>query len=214
MNTGTISQAIDNVSVKILSTPIKALEKTRVVRKCEDYLSKEITTKSGEKILRLNKLQKHLPGVLGLWITGFYAQSILNNKDIPKERKTPLFINNLFCGAVGVSAGYGVKAAINKFEERFIPRFEKVLEKQGLSPDKIEKLSKVGLHHSLIPLLAFSFAFRYLAPVIATPLADKVNKFLIKHDLIKGSKPKSNQSLEKFNNWSSNLPKLNLDINK
>ena len=214
MNTGTISQAIDNVSVKILSTPIKALEKTRVVRKWEDYLSKEITTKSGEKILRLNKLQKHLPGVLGLWITGFYAQSILNNKDIPKERKTPLFINNLFCGAVGVSAGYGVKAAINKFEERFIPRFEKVLEKQGLSPDKIEKLSKVGLHHSLIPLLAFSFAFRYLAPVIATPLADKVNKFLIKHDLIKGSKPKSNQSLEKFNNWSSNLPKLNLDINK
>jgi len=212
-----ISQSIDNVSIKVLSTPIKALENTGFVRKAEDYLSQEITTKSGEKILRLNKLQKHLPGILGLWITGFYAQSILNNKDIPKERKTPLFINNLFCGAVGVSAGYGVKAAINKFEERFIPRFEKVLQKQGLPPKDIEKLSKVGLHHSLIPLLAFSFAFRYLAPVIATPLADKVNKFLIKHDLIKdpkATKPKINPGLEKFNNWSSNLPKLNLDINK
>ncbi|OGH95689.1 MAG: hypothetical protein A2039_06055 [Candidatus Melainabacteria bacterium GWA2_34_9] len=215
MNIGTISQAIDNVSIKVLSKPIQLLEQTKAVRKCEDYLSKELTTKSGEKILRLNKLQKHLPGILGLWITGFYAQSILNNKDIPKERKTPLFINNLFCGAVGVSAGYAVKEAINKFEKPFIPRFEKVLEKQGLSPDKIEKLSKVGLHHSLIPLLAFSFAFRYLAPVIATPLADKVNKFLVKHNLIKDPKAaKSNQSLEKFNNWSSNLPKINLDINK
>jgi len=210
-----ITKAAD-FSNRAIGSVIIPIEKTKIMRTLEQKLSEGAFTSLKEKELtlpKLNKLKSHLPGILGLWVTGFYAQSILNNKDIPKERKTPLFINNIFCGAFGTGAGYYVAAAMNKFNEHFVPRFETVLEKQKVSTERIKDL-KGALKHSLIPLVAFTFAFRYLAPVIATPLADKVNKYLIKHNLIKDPKPKTNPGLEKFNNWSSNLPKLNLDINK
>lgn len=202
-------------SNRVIGSVIIPIEKIKIVRNFEQKLSEGAFTSPEKELIlpKLNKLKKHLPGILGLWLTGFYAQSILNNKDIPKERKTPLFINNLFCGAFGTFAGYYVAAAMNKFNNHFVPRFEKVLEKQKIPTERITDL-KGALKRSLIPLVAFTFAFRYLAPVIATPLADKVNKFLIKHNLIKDPNSKSGKGLEKFNKWSSGLPKLNLDINK
>jgi len=202
-----ILNRVSNFSNTVLGSGIKALEKTKPMRYLEEKLTEGATTSlKGELVIpKLNKLKAHLPGILGLWITGFYAQSILRNKDIPKERKTPLFINNIFCGALGAGAGYYVSAAMEKFNKHFLPRFEKVLRKQKLDETKINSL-KGAMGHSIIPLLAFSFAFRYLGPIIATPLADKVNKFLIKHKLINDPKPKT--SSEKFNSWKSNLSNL------
>jgi len=200
-----IMPKIEAFSAKVLSPPLGFIENTKVVRKIEDYLTKE-TVSSGKKMMKLNVLQKHLPGILGLWTTAFYAQSILKNKDIPKERKTPLSINNLFCGAVGTAAGYYVVAAMKKFTQNFLPKFKEVLKKQKLDAEKIGKLTH-AMEHSLIPLLAFSFAFRFLAPVIATPLANKVNNFLIKHDLIKDPKKKPDEK-------NSDLSKAKLDIKK
>lgn len=227
-----IMQKVEDISYKVLGSSIKRIEQTKAMQYLENKYSEgaysSIVGIDKEELVlpKLNTLKAHLPGILGLWLTAFYANSIIKNKDIPKERKTPLFINNIICGVIGVISGYTITSGMNKFKQHFIPRFEEVMKKQGEEAGRIKDL-KGAMSHSLIPLVAFTVGFRYLGPVVATPLANTINNFLIKHKLIqdpKAAKPKTdagntnpektNPVLEKFNNWSSNLPKLNLDTNK
>ena len=128
---------------------------------------------------RFATLQRHMPAALGTWMAGFYVINNLKSNNIPQERKTPLLINDLICTGISVAGGYAISNQIYRFSDELLKRFDKVL---ANNPQKAAL--KSGLK-AMVPLVAFSFAFRFLGPIIATPLADKVNKFLIKKGYIK-----------------------------
>lgn len=91
-------------------------------------------------------------------------------KAAPKDANKVLVLDS---AAKNIANQFG---ANNKVVENFVKLA------QGHS-EKITTLKGgIGL---MIGLFAFTFVFRYLGPVIATPVADKVNKFLIKHNIIK-----------------------------
>lgn len=146
----------------------------------------------------LAKLQKHLPAIEGMWISLFYVLNTMASKGIPKERKAPLAINSVLTGIFGATGGYLLTTQIFKLSSFMQKRAAVIYQADPAKLATIEKGMK-----AVVPLFAFTFVFRYVGPVLATPLADKINKYLIKHKLIKDPKA-SNQSnikdITKLNN--------------
>lgn len=85
-------------------------------------------------------------------------------------------------------------AKSSKGNEQVVRKFVKLVQAHT---DKISTLKGgIGL---MMSLFAFTFVFRYLGPVVATPSADKVNKFLIKHKIISDPKKKDNEPKQETN---------------
>lgn len=149
------------------------------------YKLKEIDT-YGNNIKVYDKVDKLLPTVLGLWIGGFYLYKTAK-ADIPKERKQTLFLNNLITSSIGVVGGLSLGKVLDNLKGTMIDKLEtsfvKDVEKGLISKSRLQ-LIKTGTK-AAIPLATTSFAFRYLAPVIATPLADVSTKALKKTGIFK-----------------------------
>lgn len=165
-------------------------------------IKKAVTKLSENDGKYLPVLKKHLPALSGAWITGLYILNTHNSKKISDERKLPLQINNIFCGLIGILGGYSLSPIVRTFiksvEEKLIHQLptmelgEQVLLKKGIN--------------SMVPLFVFAFTFRFLAPVVATPIADKVSNFLIKHGYIKD--PKTHEKVNKVS-MNGNKPTNN-----
>ena len=151
---------------------LMSMYKYPTMRKIVNWASKSSEIKSGRN---LEILKKHLPAWAGIWYAGFYVLSILKSKDIPEERKRPLVINSIFTAIAGVLGGYALSGFIERFAGALEKRFEKII-----ANDSEKILLKKGFK-SVVPLFAFSAMFRYICPVISIYVADKINKFLIKH---------------------------------
>jgi hypothetical protein len=163
---------------------------TKLAKGCES--SKFFQKLAEPKNLAMAK--KWMPGIFGLWISGFYVLNNLKSKKIPQERKTPLLINDVITTTFGFVGGLVLSEKIFKFKDAMLKNFEKA--NSALKPAELNIL-KAGLA-TLIPLVAFTFMFRYIGPVIATPLADKVNKFLINKGIIED--PEKAKKLKEQNN--------------
>ena len=140
----------------------------------------------------LGILKKHLPAAIGIWMTSFYAVNNLASKKIPSERKPTLLINDIITCAIGVLGGYAISDGIFRFQRAVVDRFNAEIAKTVANPGKRAMLTK-GLS-SIIPLVAFTMTFRYIGPVLATPLADKVTKFLVKKGWMKDPDGASKQA--------------------
>jgi hypothetical protein len=136
------------------------------------------TTINGQARTNFSRLTKHLPGIFGIWITGFYLLCMAKSKDIPKERKRPLILNNLLIGLFGITGGYVASGAIHKFTKALEPRFEKIVKNHP------KKEILLGGLRAVAPLIGFTFVFRYICPVLGTPAANSLNKFLIRHKVL------------------------------
>lgn len=151
-------------------TPIKSLYESSPVKSAVEWAVKDSN---------LSKLKANIPAIQGVWIAGFYVTNTLKSKDIPEERKTPLAINTIFTTACGTIGGYTISKPINKFIDALYNRFN-----LAVTENKDKKTLIKGMK-SIVPLVSFALAYRYLAPVLATPAAAKINKYLIAHNIIK-----------------------------
>lgn len=129
---------------------------------------------------------KHLDDLLNLAKDKEFTENVLKKlgdaiKSAPKGTDKALIVASV---ADDVAKEVGTNTHVVK-------KFVKLTQTHA---DKINTLKGgIGL---MMGLFAFTFVFRYLGPVVATPAADKVNKFLIKHKLIKdpNSKPEDKQT--------------------
>ncbi|MEW5822481.1 MAG: hypothetical protein AB1782_19965, partial [Cyanobacteriota bacterium] len=119
-----------------------------------------------------------MAALLPIWISAFYVINNLQSKKIPKERKIPLLINDIIVCTFSTAAGLTVAKLFDAMQIGMIENMKKIV----TNPEK-QALLKGGIKQ-MMAIAAFTLVFRYLGPVIATPLADKVTKFLIKHNLI------------------------------
>jgi hypothetical protein len=205
MNIGAISsRAADSLTRGPVGKGI-----TRLAQACEG--SKVFEKLATEKNLKTAK--KWMPGVFGLWISAYYVMNNLKSDKIPKERKTPLAINDLINTTFGFFGGLLLSDKILAFKDAMLDNFRRA--NAGMDPTKLKVLD-AGMS-TMIPLMGFALMFRYFGPVIATPLADKVNRFLIKKGIIKdpekAQKEKQNQVAMTGNKTPAAQPGANLNVN-
>jgi hypothetical protein len=135
-----------------------------------------------EKIItNYDKLQKIYPPVfmvltIGIGQTGV----ILASDDMPKKRRIPLALNNIINCLISLTGGLIIAKHSKKLTDIFVKRAEVVFAKKG---KEYQEQVANGIK-TAIPMAITAFLFKYIGQVIATPITDKVNKFLIKKGLI------------------------------
>jgi|GEM_PF-5342403 len=170
------------MKVSILTTIAKNKKVDRIVQWTAKDSGK--LNKDNKPITNLQTLKKILPPVAVAWYTGFYIVNTATSKKIPEERK-PIFItNHILTGILGIAGGYVLSDGIDRFSKTLINRFEKI------NTQISEKNIVIKGLNSMVPLFAYVFTVRFLAPIIATPLADKVYNFLVKNNLLKTEQDK------------------------
>lgn len=124
-------------------------------------------------------LQENVP--YAMVILSLTAQGIFLAKsdDIPKERKIPLVLNNVFTGIIGLSGGFLLKKHVRKVSEVLRKRAEGLY----IETEKNPAILLDGIK-SAVPFLTTTMLFSYFGHVIATPLSTQATAFLAKRGLI------------------------------
>lgn len=143
--------------------------------KVSKILEKIATSKIGEKVYRWtcepgkDKFLNHtLPQVETVLSTGCYVWSTARQKNIDKERKKLLQIQNIGSGAVGLVLAGAANRWVGKQGEEII----KDLDPTKLDPKTIRKCStgiRVGL-----PILTTAICMRFLIPSVIAMFSGKV----------------------------------------
>ena len=131
---------------------------------------------NGNPVSNLTVAKKHIQAGIGAAYTLLYFINGYRSKDIPPDRKRTLLINSTLCGIFGIAGGYALSGILDSAKDKIAKTFDKVIVDH---PQK--ELLRKGFV-SIVPLLGFTLIFRYFAPVIATPMADKISKFIVKHN--------------------------------
>lgn len=130
------------------------------------------------------KLQKYYPTVfmlvtIGVGQTGF----ILASDDMPKKRRIPLALNNTINCLISLAGGIITDKYVDKLTDTFVKRAEATL----VGKEKVQIIKGIS---RAIPILASGLLYKYIGPVLATPITDKVNKYMIKHGMVDYSEKK------------------------
>lgn len=151
---------------------------------------------ASERMRKVSEKLSKVPGdatehmvVLGSLIqSGVYVNRTLSNKDLDNDRKKTLAINQALCFVIPTIAGYTVNNALGDVVKKIGYRYTGLkkreiasLKAQGneeaakKAAEVAEKLGKnikgVGM---LARLLSFTLIYRYLTPVLVTPVANKL----------------------------------------
>lgn len=172
-------------------TVVTRFARLKSVDKFVKWSCKPYQKKDGEMVTNFYRVKKHAPAAIGAWFAAFYVLNTLKSKEIPPERKTPLAINTVINDLFGMTFGYVLNNGIEKFMNAMQPVFEEAIKDKKYKYALEQQKTLLQGFKAIVPLFAFTFSLRFMAPVMATPLADKVNKFLIKHNII--ADPQKNQ---------------------
>lgn len=154
-----------------------------------DLLNKPISNLNAKVVPAMSAL-------LPIWISSFYVYSNIKSDKIPKERKTPLLINDIIICAFSTVAGFTVSKLFDAMKTTMNNNLKTVV-KEAKDIARLQQGIK-----QMMAIAAFTLVFRYLGPVIATPLADKVNTFLIKKGYIED--PEKAKKVEKAEKEKAN----------
>lgn len=124
------------------------------------------------------KLQKYYPTAfmlltIGIGQTGF----ILASDDMPKKRRIPLALNNTINCLISLAGAALIAKHSEKLTNKFVERAKVIFPKER--HDQIVNGIKTA-----IPMTITAFLFKYIGQVIAIPITDKVNKYLIKKGIV------------------------------
>lgn len=164
---------------------ITSIANTKTVKRVVSSLeqnSKKVLS-DGSLASRYMLAQDYLPTILNTWIYSIQAVYTMKSKDIPEDRKLPLALNIVLGEVFSIIGDILVAGQKDKWKDAIVKKFSKVIK------DDSKLLN--GLN-TAVPIVLSLMMFRFVGPIIATPVADKLNDFLIKKGIAKkpGSKEK------------------------
>ena len=111
---------------------------------------------------------KHLSATIGLIISGLYIKRTLANDKLAPEQKTTLAINQGIVSATATTLGYSVEGLTRKKIDIFARKYSAVNYKSpGLK-------SLQGGIKAATQMMIFATMYRYIAPVLVTPIANTI----------------------------------------
>ena len=115
---------------------------------------------------------QHLSAAKGVLISGMYAYRTLTNDKLDPERKRTLAINQIAVSAVSTILGYTFSVGANKKIDKFAEKF--MAANMNTVKDAHKMSGLVGGIKAASALMIFSTVYRYLSPVLVTPIANKI----------------------------------------
>lgn len=132
------------------------------------------TDKLAEKTAKVENMTDHMNTAGSFVTTASYAGSTLCNKNLEKKPARTLALNQLMVTALSTIGAYTINNGIGKFTKQMSYKFSDV---NQLLPRKVLEKRVKGFSIAQ-KLLTFSLMYRYVAPVLVTPLASKIGAAL------------------------------------
>lgn len=139
---------------------------------------------SGKLSQLQGKLTAHMSTVGSLITSSVYVQQTLSKKDLDSDKRTTLAINQILCFIVPTILAYTADAKLDNFvknkEYRYtgLNKQKRILAEAKGKPyteDQLKALSeKTKGIRVLASLLIFTTIYRYVSPVLITPIANKI----------------------------------------
>ncbi|MBQ4123702.1 hypothetical protein IJD44_08310 [bacterium] len=150
-----------------------------VVNGLSNFYSK-VASKNGfqkliNKFSNSNKTFTHLMVAESILLSGFYMINTLRNKKIDKEQKPQMLINDTLTLGVSAAGAYLLDDKVSKAVSKITDNFMSA-DKHKEFYSKIENVEafKSGMS-KLKTIVVFGLIYRYLGPVLITPLANKLS---------------------------------------
>lgn len=121
-------------------------------------------------------IAKHITAGTDILLTSSFAYQTHNSKKIKENRKKALIYNNVISTGITIGLGYGFDNIIKKKTDKFIEKFKKI----NASDPKLNKYIE-GIN-ILRPALIFAGIYYCILPIFSTFLAEKIDKFVEKHN--------------------------------
>jgi len=112
---------------------------------------------------------RHLSAATGVLLSSFYIRNTAKSTKIKEEDKKPLMINMAVVTALSTVGAYTIDKVVNKAINTFTNVFKTVNAEKSNLPKLLNGLKTAKT------ILVFAFMYRFFAPVIATPIANKLS---------------------------------------
>ena len=164
----------------------------------------ETTSNISEKLSKIpGKMTTHMATIGSLLTSSVYIQQTLNKKDLDSDRRKTLAINQGLCFIIPTICAY----TVDKFLSNWIKKNE--YRYSGLQENKIALAKRDGKKEVaeiiqkdlgtklrgvriLASLATFTLIYRYVTPVIITPIANSIGNRISQKDKVKEPKSVNN----------------------
>lgn len=156
---------------------------------------KEWLQKASEKMTKFpGSMTEHMTVLGSILTSSVYMYKTLTNKDLDSDKRKTLAINQGLCCLIPTIGAYTISNSMGKFKKDVEYAYRGIKEQQvalgEITPKEAEKLKKSlgeklkGLN-ALTGLITFTLIYRYVTPVIVTPIANKIGNRLNEKNQIK-----------------------------
>lgn len=194
-----IPSTITNEIPEENTTSFKGKKPGKVTEFFAEHYGKQILNSKGTRkfckwVSSMDKkdASRHFQVVGSLVTSGAYMKATLDNKNFDKKNARTLAVNQGACFVLPTIAAYTVDASMANFNKQLEYKFSATQEKkialgnltEKAASDAKSKLSKqLKGFRVLIGIVTFTAIYRYLSPVLITPLANWIgNKINAKSD--------------------------------
>lgn len=136
-------------------------------------MNSKLMSKFADWSTNIDNMPSHMATAGSIVTTYFYAsrtKKTLNKDEEQKKRAKTLMLNQWMVTGVSTALGYGVNGALGKFSKNLGYKFREA--NQG-SPKLTNRMKGFDIAKQL---LIFTVMYRYVAPVLVTPVASKISK--------------------------------------
>ena len=158
------------------------------------------------------EMTNHMASLGSLLTSSVYMYQTLNKKDLDDDRRKTLAINQGLCFIVPTVCAYTVDKALkdwtkNKIEYRYAGLRERDIAMAKFNKKSAEELmamqeglgKKLAGVRTLISLAVFALIYRYVAPVLITPIANKIGDNIIERKHAKAEAEAKTVTMEPSN---------------
>lgn len=134
-------------------------------------LAKVLETKAMEKLIQKTKtanLVPHLQVLGSVILSGFYIKKTLQNDKLEEKRRNTLAVNQGIVWGLSTILGYSIDSKINNGVNKFISKYKEI--NHG-NPTLGKYVNGIKIAKSV---MIFDVVYRFIAPVVVTPIANAI----------------------------------------
>ena len=141
-------------------------------------MDSKVMNNLADKLGNKKDITDHMATIGSFVTTTTYAGTTLKNKNLERKPARTLALNQILVTALSTIGAYTINGGLEKFTKNMSYKFR---DTNKSLPDKVleKRIKGFGVAQKL---LTFSLVYRYVAPVLVTPIASKIGKALNSND--------------------------------
>jgi len=128
-----------------------------------------------DKTAHITEMPNHLSTLGAAATSGFYVRSTLKNENLEKKERQTLALNQALVFVVSTAGAYFANGKIGEFVENVKHKYAHYNKTNPKFPTRLDGFKTAS------GLMVFALMYRYISPVVVTPIASAISKAVREH---------------------------------